>query len=404
MKKIFTLILLAFSLGMQAQCPFINNIWARNDTAFVATSTHLYRTFDGGKSWNKMALDGAKTTDPREIMVSPGLITVATNTAERCYQSTNWGNSWNISNDGLDRIAGAPALVPRSSVTINNLHFVGGNNNLSYFDKAQNKWIQVLNGFMAVVRQIGVDTLLASTDASSSKTYISTNGGMNWTQLASEPKFQITATYFLGTGWSDAIKLGNRLFSCTNAGNYENIFYSDDLGQKWTKIPGSNSYFGGEIHGDRIILTAPDTMVMANYLTGIWRVTANGLKSEKINGTPGVMNLALWKGNKLLAGTTSGLVEIDNFGQGTILNKYCFENAVTTAVKKINNNSDDFSFYPNPAQNEIHLNSNEAVKLLNTSGTFIRNMSQPVENISDLAPGLYFIISENGSAKKLLKQ
>jgi hypothetical protein len=404
MKKIFTLILLAFSLGMQAQCPFINNIWARNDTAFVATSTHLYRTFDGGKSWNKMALDGAKTTDPREIMVSPGLITVATNTAERCYQSTNWGNSWNISNDGLDRIAGAPALVPRSSVTINNLHFVGGNNNLSYFDKAQNKWIQVLNGFMAVVRQIGVDTLLASTDASSSKTYISTNGGMNWTQLASEPKFQITATYFLGTGWSDAIKLGNRLFSCTNAGNYENIFYSDDLGQKWTKIPGSNSYFGGEIHGDRIILTAPDTMVMANYLTGIWRVTANGLKSEKINGTPGVMNLALWKGNKLLAGTTSGLVEIDNFGQGTILNKYCFENALTTAVKKINNNSDDFSFYPNPAQNEIHLNSNEAVKLLNTSGTFIRNMSQPVENISDLAPGLYFIISENGSAKKLLKQ
>jgi photosystem II stability/assembly factor-like uncharacterized protein len=404
MKKIFTLILLAFSLGMQAQCPFINNIWARNDTAFVATSTHLYRTFDGGKSWNKMALDGAKTTDPREITVSPGLITVATNTAERCYQSTNWGNSWNISNDGLDRIAGAPALVPRSSVTINNLHFVGGNNNLSYFDKAQNKWIQVLNGFMAVVRQIGVDTLLASTDASSSKTYISTNGGMNWTQLASEPKFQITATYFLGTGWSDAIKLGNRLFSCTNAGNYENLFYSDDLGQKWTKIPGSNSYFGGEIHGDRIILTAPDTMVMANYLTGIWRVTANGLKSEKINGTPGVMNLALWKGNKLLAGTTSGLVEIDNFGQGTILNKYCFENAVTTAVKKINNNSDDFSFYPNPAQNEIHINSNEAVKLLNANGTFIRNMSQPVENISDLAPGLYFIISENGSAKKLLKQ
>jgi hypothetical protein len=404
MKKIFTLILLAFSLGMQAQCPFINNIWARNDTAFVATSTHLYRTFDGGKSWNKMALDGAKTTDPREIMVSPGLITVATNTAERCYQSTNWGNSWNISNDGLDRIAGAPALVPRSSVTINNLHFVGGNNNLSYFDKAQNKWIQVLNGFMAVVRQIGVDTLLASTDASSSKTYISTNGGMNWTQLASEPKFQITATYFLGTGWSDAIKLGNRLFSCTNAGNYENLFYSDDLGQKWTKIPGSNSYFGGEIHGDRIILTAPDTMVMANYLTGIWRVTANGLKSEKINGTPGVMNLALWKGNKLLAGTTSGLVEIDNFGQGTILNKYCFENALTTAVKKINNNSDDFSFYPNPAQNEIHINSNEAVKLLNANGTFIRNMSQPVENISDLAPGLYFIISENGSAKKLLKQ
>jgi hypothetical protein len=404
MKKIYTLILLAFSLGMQAQCPFINNIWARNDTAFVATSTHLYRTFDGGKSWNKMALDGAKTTDPREIMVSPGLITVATNTAERCYQSTNWGNSWNISNDGLDRIAGAPALVPRSSVTINNLHFVGGNNNLSYFDKAQNKWIQVLNGFMAVVRQIGVDTLLASTDASSSKTYISTNGGMNWTQLASEPKFQITATYFLGTGWSDAIKLGNRLFSCTNAGNYENIFYSDDLGQKWTKIPGSNSYFGGEIHGDRIILTAPDTMVMANYLTGIWRVTANGLKSEKINGTPGVMNLALWKGNKLLAGTTSGLVEIDNFGQGTILNKYCFENALTTAVKKINNNSDDFSFYPNPAQNEIHINSNEAVKLLKANGTFIRNMSQPVENISDLAPGLYFIISENGSAKKLLKQ
>ena len=404
MKKIYTLILLAFSLGMQAQCPFINNIWARNDTAFVATSTHLYRTFDGGKSWNKMALDGAKTTDPREIMVSPGLITVATNTAERCYQSTNWGNSWNISNDGLDRIAGAPALVPRSSVTINNLHFVGGNNNLSYFDKAQNKWIQVLNGFMAVVRQIGVDTLLASTDASSSKTYISTNGGMNWTQLASEPKFQITATYFLGTGWSDAIKLGNRLFSCTNAGNYENLFYSDDLGQKWTKIPGSNSYFGGEIHGDRIILTAPDTMVMANYLTGIWRVTANGLKSEKINGTPGVMNLVLWKGNKLLAGTTSGLVEIDNFGQGTILNKYCFENALTTAVKKINNNSDDFSFYPNPAQNEIHINSNEAVKLLNANGTFIRNMSQPVENISDLAPGLYFIISEHGSAKKLLKQ
>lgn len=404
MKKIFTLILLAFSLGMQAQCPNINNIWARNDTAFVATSTHLYRSFDGGKSWNKMALDGTKATDPREIMVSPGLITVATNTAERCYQSTNWGNSWYVSNDGLDRIAGAPALVPRSSATINNLHFVGGNNNLSYFDKAQNKWVQVLNGFMAVVRQIGVDTLLASTDASASKTYISTNGGMNWTQIASEPKFQITATYFLETGWSDAIKLGDRLFSCTNAGNYENLFYSDDLGKKWTKIPGSNSYFGGGIHGDRIIQTGPDTMIMANYLTGIWRVTAKGTKSEKINSTTKVMNLAVWKGNKLLAGTTEGLVEIDNLGQGEKINQYCFENAVTTAANSIEISREDFSFYPNPARNEIRINSKTTLKLMNANGIFIRTLKQPLEDISDLASGFYILVSEQGTAKKLVKQ
>lgn len=404
MKKIFTLILMVFSLGMQAQCPFINNIWARNDTAFVATSTHLYRTFDGGKSWNKMALDGTKATDPREIMVSPGLITVATNTAERCYQSTNWGNSWYVSNDGLDRIAGAPALVPRSSATINNLHFMGGNNNLSYFDKAQNKWIQVLNGFMAVVRQIGVDTLLASTDASASKTYISTNGGMNWTQIASEPKFQITANYFLETGWSDAIKLGDRLFSCTNAGAYENLFYSDDMGKKWTKIPGSNSYFGPGIHGERILQTGTDTMVMANYLTGIWRVTAKGTKSEKINSTTNVMNLAVWKGNKLLAGTTTGLVEIDMLGQGEKLNQYCFENVVTTAANSIYFNADDFSFYPNPARNEIRINSKTPVKLMNANGTFIRTLKHPLEDISALAPGIYILVSENGTAKKLVKQ
>lgn len=403
MKKIFTLTLLAFSLGMQAQCPFINNIWARNDTAFVATSGHLYRTFDGGQSWNKMALDGDKITDPHEIMVTPGLITVATNTAERCYQSTNWGNSWYVSNDGLDLIFGAPALVPRSSVTINNLHFVGGNNNLSYFDKAQDKWVQVLNGFIAVVRQIGVDSLLASTDASASKTYISADGGMNWTQLTSEPKFQITANYFLGTGWSDAIKLGDRLFSCTNAGTYGNLFYSDDMGKKWTQIPNANAYFGSGIHGNRIIQTAPDTMIMANYLTGIWSVTAIGLKSEKINETSNVMNLAVWKGNKLLAGTTSGLVEIDNFGQGAVINNYCFENAVATAANSIHLNADDFSFYPNPAHNEIHINSKTPVKLMNANGTFIRNLSQQVENISDLTPGLYFIIPKEGAAKKLTK-
>lgn len=404
MKKIFTLILMVFSLGMQAQCPFINNIWARNDTAFVATSTHLYRTFDGGKSWNKMVLDGTKATDPREIMVSPGLITVATNAAERCYQSTNWGNSWYVSNDGLDRIAGSPALIPRSSATINNLHFVGGNNNLSYFDKAQNKWIQVLNGFMAVVRQIGVDTLLASTDASASKTYISTDAGMKWTQIASEPKFQITATYFLETGWSDAIKLGDRLFSCTNAGAYENLFFSDDMGKKWTKIPGSNSYFGPGIHGERILQTGTDTMIMANYLTGIWRVTAKGTKSEKINGTTNVMNLAVWNGNKLLAGTTTGLVEIDMFGQGEKINQYCFENAVTTAVNSIEIIEEDFSFYPNPAQNEIRINSKTTLKLMNANGTFIRALKQPVEDISDLSPGFYILVSESGTAKKLVKQ
>ncbi len=404
MKKIFTLILMAFSLGMQAQCPFINNVWARNDTAFVATSTHLYRTFDGGKSWNKMALDGDKQIDPREIMVSPGLITVATNSAERCYQSTNWGNTWYASNDGLDRIAGAPALVPRSSATINNLHFVGGNNNLSYFDSAQNKWVQVLNGFMAVVRQIGADTLLASTDASASKTYISTDGGMKWVQIAAEPKFQITANYFLETGWSDAIKLGDRLFSCTNAGAYENLFYSDDLGKKWTKIPGSNSYFGPGIHGERILQTGTDTMVMANYLTGIWRVTNKGTKSEKINGTTNAMNLAIWKGNKLLAGTTAGLVEIDNYGSGTVLNKYCFENAVATAAGTIEISDEDFRFYPNPAKSEIHISGSNELQLLNANGTFIRSLTQPIEDISDLAPGFYILVSERGTAKKLVKQ
>ncbi len=404
MKKIFTLILMAFSLGMQAQCPFINNIWARNDTAFVATSTHLYRTFDGGKSWNKMALDGDKITDPREIMVSPGLITVATNTAERCYQSTNWGNSWYVSNDGLDRIAGAPALIPRSSATINNLHFVGGNNNLSYFDKAQNKWIQVLNGFMAVVRLIGIDTLLASTDASNSKTYISTNGGMNWTLLTSEPKFQITANYFLGTGWVDATLTNGRLLAFTNAGAYGNLFYSDDMGKKWTNIPNANAYFGAGIHGHRILQTSTDTIIMANYLTGIWRVTAKGTKSEKINGTTSVMNLTVWKGNKLLAGSTSGLVEIDNLGQGEKINQYCFENAVATAVNSININAEDFSFYPNPAHNEIQINSKTPLKLMNANGTFIRTLKQPVEDISGLAPGLYILISENGTAKKLVKQ
>jgi hypothetical protein len=89
MGKIFTLIMMAFSLGMQEQCPFINNIRARNDTAFVATSGHLYTTFDGGKSWSKMLTGKSEFNGSDEQLNSKLHSSINIITGFRLFQLSN---------------------------------------------------------------------------------------------------------------------------------------------------------------------------------------------------------------------------------------------------------------------------------------------------------------------------
>ncbi|MEO1437508.1 MAG: alkaline phosphatase PhoX, partial [Bacteroidota bacterium] len=82
-----------------------------------------------------------------------------------------------------------------------------------------------------------------------------------------------------------------------------------------------------------------------------------------------------------------------------------WDELVTTSLTPVFDQEDDFSIWPNPAFREIHFQDNMDVAIYDSNGQRIlvkRDVN--VVNISDLAPGVYFIQNGNGTTKKLVIQ
>lgn len=238
MKKIFLLLFLAIQIEANAQCGNeVKAIWARNDTAFVGVNDSLFRTFDGGNSWSHLILPEAnQKLSPREIEELNGKLFVFTNSGDaRVYVSSDWGNSWTSSFTGIETISGYSALVPRYAGVCAGKVYIGGNNDFKYWDSANNKWESAVGGYASFIKEFGPDTIWASTGSSSSVTKYSLDGGLNWTTIATEPKYQITSNYSLGMALEDGIKLGSSIFVVGNL-NGPVVYKTDDFGASWVNV------------------------------------------------------------------------------------------------------------------------------------------------------------------------
>ena len=87
MKRVLFLLVVFVSIFSNAQSGTCEDdvlaIWARNDTAFAGINDSLFRTFDGGDSWEYMQLpDNDGSPSPREIEGHGSTVIVATNSGK----------------------------------------------------------------------------------------------------------------------------------------------------------------------------------------------------------------------------------------------------------------------------------------------------------------------------------
>lgn len=307
------LLLLMFCVGIKAQAQFVQiggplvdakftYLWARNDTAFAAMNENLWRTTDGGTSWEQLLNKGLpEEVDPRAITVARNIVFIGTNNDARVYTSADWGETWSATADG-----GSAIWVP-THLASDGQHVAIGGTLFSpfYFDFDQNKWIASgLSGTTHALRYFEDGTLMASVgSASRSTTHLSSDKGESWTQLAAEPSIPVVGsarTY-------DMLKIGNRIVAVANFNGY-NPQYTDDNGATWIEATGAKTY-GATAYGRKFGRLADGTLL---YNKGtLCTSTDSGktwIEGSKFLGA----DFMPWKTNSIIC--SSG--DIENGGSG----------------------------------------------------------------------------------------
>ena len=76
---------------------------------------------------------------------------------------------------------------------------------------------------------------------------------------------------------------------------------------------------------------------------------------------------------------------------------------ITTFSEQVNEYASDFSVFPNPASRELRFNEIQDVAVYDALGNRVKVERQVLQiNVSDLAPGLYFIQNLKGNTVKFI--
>lgn len=414
MKKIFTLILMAFSLGMQAQ-----NWISTGALAATGSSTYLIGATQAGdkiyvlsREQNIAVSENLGVTWTKPAITRPGGDFVAiTGIKDRLYASlklntydhnlyysTNNGITWQTDNDGL------PQSLTNTGKSAMILKYMGDDYVLAHnYQKAVYKKLNETTWQSTFIDFAIVD--IAATNEKwlaigAAKILQSTDKGKTWTTIN---------TTGLPANFQGSLitSNGTRIF-VTNApaNGGEDVYFSDDGGLNWTKTNSAGKF------------NYANPWLKCIYAVENYVFSSVSPKFGDIqNAPPFIISTASQPAFSVgnITGLPTGQTNTNLPFFFHVKNKlftmfwdlYSSEpgfSGVTTGTEVLSSNENEISFYPNPARNEIQINSKTPVKLINANGTFIRTLNQQVEDISGLAPGLYILISENGTAKKLVKQ
>ncbi|MEO5931871.1 MAG: hypothetical protein ABIR47_18195, partial [Candidatus Kapaibacterium sp.] len=235
--------------------PIINTIAVRGDTVLAGARNGLYRSIDGGYTWNGLRVDTNENSvhticiTGNSILVSAG--NQKSDQADHCYRSTDGGDSWNKVLNGL------PVGHVRSMIASNGMIYLAG----------------------------GVSgTLFRSAD-----------DGITWSPVA-------------GSGADDInvlAAIGDTLVAGCGAASHLGILRSTDRG-----TTGMRTTTGLSAVGIWRLLRSGNTMLAAPYHHGLYRTTDNGGSWNLQDiGSPGFyINAMAVQGDYLLA----GLAETDS--------------------------------------------------------------------------------------------
>lgn len=425
MKKIFTLILLVFSLGMKAQ-----NWNSTGALAATGSSTYLIgATHAGSKIYvlsreqNIAYSENLGVTWTKPAIASPGgdfvaitgikdrlYATLKLNTYDHnLYYSTDNGVSWQIDNDGL------PQSLTNTGKSAMILKYMGDDYVLAHnYLKAvykkldETSWQPTFIDFAIVDIAATSDKWLAIGLA---KILQSTDKGKTWTAIS---------TTGLPANFQGSLitSNGSRIF-ITNApaDGGEDIYVSDDRGQSWTKTNAAGKF------------THANPWLKSIYAVDDYVFASVSPKFGDIQNAPPFIvsktqqpDFSVGNVNGLPTGQTNTnlpfFFHVNNKLFTMFWDLYSTEPGfmgIPTQTALLAENTSEVRIYPNPAIHSIHfegdINNQAEVCIYDLNGQRVKqefitkNLSL---NIADLSVGMYFLTINSGNKKiystKIIKQ
>lgn len=307
-------------------------LWASGDTAFMGFNKNLYRTFNGGNSWEHLTNGIPANCDPRTIELSSNTLIVGTNSNSRIYRSTDFGDNFSGGTGNVTSI-----LIPTASASGPNFSMIGGTTSSPYrYDFALSDWVDIgASGITHGMSYVGKDTIwTCSGGINTGTTRYSTDNGINWTAVAVEPNTDVGGGVFLTTKAQDFLKVGNRILIGSNLSGFA-VLYTDDNGATWSASDLGSTTFSD--YGKRFIKINNNHLLTVN-LGGLWKSTDQGETWILVQTVGAIYSMSLWKSDHLLIGTANGLLEYDNYGEGNLVKKHGIATSTSNMVLESNGN------------------------------------------------------------------
>ncbi len=236
--------------------------YSEDNTAFIVTNwagwrfpTHLYRSTDGGVSWQSVSNGLDNRHYASDFQFSPnftddGVAFMAT-TGDGIFRSTDHGATWSAFNAGLGTLDITLTAISPAFATDGAALAAGASGGLYQSTDGGETWAAVLDEDTKIrsleFSRLADDQVLALAGDATGRLYASADGGATWqvrlklpkagaiTAIAASPNFASDATYFLGTLnkglWRivDDVPVGGEANQGLNK-DQMTLYGSDDLG------------------------------------------------------------------------------------------------------------------------------------------------------------------------------
>jgi photosystem II stability/assembly factor-like uncharacterized protein len=370
----------------------------------------LMKTTDGGATWNQINYSGINFSIGGEHIINMqflnndvGFITVGPYSGS--YGTTDGGLTWSLIN-----LPGNQCYIQGLFFFDENNGFIGGSGCfqgelISYLSNSP--WLtgtwtpSVVDAPSFNPSNIIVDIDFYDSNyglAASKSGYVfrTTDGGLNWDSVATPaPLFELTSILIINDTLAYAGYKAN--------GNGFGFYISTDGGQSWN------------FDGNSATFAYPDILGM--HLSGSGKMYTGGYSNTMIDGIIFINNnpLQIWnfdivnqKINDIASYNDTVVFAVGDSGYIVVNHPQAI-----TGLQKTNNEISSFSIFPNPTANTLNFtsdwfNQNRQAKfaIYSTMGQLVKSntVSQSID-VSDLAPGIYFIEVINngiGSQKKIM--
>ncbi len=397
---------LPFPTGLPHNYPAVQSLIISGSSVLAATVNGMYVSTNNGNNWSETN-QGIVSTDIMAITTNE--TTVFAGTARTgVFVSTNNGTSWARSNSGLTSYDVLALTAKNSSVfvSVSNAKVFRSDNNGS-------SWIAAASGLtsdVAVLKSDSSRVLALTTGAQFTPRGIfqTIDNGTNWTEIPTSG-----VSFFMSAITSTTSKL----YVGTDLGK---LFLTNDNGANWQDISGTlpavqiNSIL--TIGNFLVVGTDGQGMYRSSDNGSSWATANNGVTSTTIKDIQqqnGILYAASWGGGVFISNDTGASWAAYNSGlanlfvrhlasegiklyAGTDAGTYSYQLTTTGTNEK---EEVTIKLYPNPSSGIVHFSiptdQKGSMTITNVSGKLIYHYEGSFQNAADIdlslqPKGIYF--------------